>query len=57
MEDDGTELMTGMEWEALTAHEMFLEYCKAGFTENQALKLIAFITKAHFDEPEKEDDE
>jgi hypothetical protein len=55
LEEDDTQYMTGMELEALVAHEMFLEYTKAGFTENQALKLLALITKANFDEDEGEE--
>ena len=60
MEEDNDQEVTyytGMELEALVAHEMYQLYRKAGFTENQALKLVAFNTVANFDEIEEEEEE
>ena len=53
-ENESVEYVTAMEYEAMTANEMFRLYSKAGFSENQALKLIAFITVANLDSEEEE---
>lgn len=41
---------------AVSMHEIFVTYVRAGFTENQALKLIAYILTGPRIELDSEDD-
>jgi hypothetical protein len=39
------EYLTPLERHAAVAHELFVEYRAAGFTEKQALRLVAYISR------------
>jgi hypothetical protein len=44
------ESLSPLEVDAANMHELFMALCKAGFTENQALKLVVLVMQNNQDE-------
>lgn len=46
-----------MDQAAITAHETFMAFLRAGFTEPQALTLVSNIMTANLSNPQESDDD